>query len=489
MDHVEDHSEAKFHGPIAEWSAGDLVLAIRSESWPRDQERRRGPLTERLRDLIRRGTLPPGARIPATRALAEALAISRGVVVSAYEQLLTEGFLVARQGSGTRVAAGTTDLRDNRDAAVPAPVPSLASPGVPDLGAFPRSRWLAAYRTALAEAPSLDLGYGDAEGHSRLRTELADHLRRTRAAVCTPDSLIAIGGVAQGLALLTDVLLASGRGRVGIEDPCSPGTRNLLVKRGVQLRSVPVDEHGLVVDALAELDLGAVLVSPAHQYPTGTVLTAHRRQELVAFAREHDVLLIEDDYDGMFRYMRDPVGCVQGLAPDVTVLLGSVSKTLSPALRLGWLVAPHSWVQPLTERRKYTDLAGATIEQLALAHMLRSGGYDRHIRRMQRIYHARRKRLVSALRSTAPELAVYGDASGLHLLVALSSPAAETAVIETLTSSRFDVLGLTQCRATSLTEPCWPSANGVVIGFAALREDAIDELVRRLVGTVNSGFC
>jgi len=463
-------------------------------------------LAERIRELVRDGVLGYGAQLPASRALGAALCVSRGVVVSAYEQLLAEGFLAARQGSGTYVAGGTAAGPATR---VPLSLPPPhARPGLPDLGAFPRARWLAAYRAALAEASTADIGYGDPRGHPRLRVELAAHLARTRAAVVEPDNVLAVGGVALALALLADVLIAAGRRRVAVEDPASPGTCELLRRRGVELVPVPVDADGIRPSELAGVDVAAVVLTPAHQYPTGALLSAARRRALIALARERGLLLVEDDYDGSFHYGRNAVGCVQGLAPDVTVLLGSVSKTLAPSLRIGWLIAPPDWVLPLMRRRSVTDLAGPTIDQLAFAHLMESGFYDRHVRRMRRLYLRRRQRLVAAL-TEVPWLAVRGAPSGLHVLAEVPAAAAETAVCAALREAGFDVQGLADCHAAAgggssdpgaapergasggVPGPARPERGGrggVVIGFASLSDAAIDKLGAVIAGLPSTGW-
>jgi GntR family transcriptional regulator / MocR family aminotransferase len=467
--------------PSERWSGEDLALALDP---PTNPPLRRWSywLAERIRVLVRDGVLGYGARLPASRALSVALGVSRGVVVSAYEQLLAEGFLSARQGSGTYVAAAGGSPAVTVPLSLP---PPHARPGLPDLGAFPRARWLTAYRTALTEASTADIGYGDPRGHPRLRAELAAHLVRTRAAAVVPDNVLVVGGVAFALALLADVLVAAGRRRVAVEDPASPGTCDLLRRRGVHLVPIPVDDSGIRPDVLAGADVAAVVLTAAHQYPTGALLSAARRRALITLARKRGLLLVEDDYDGSFHYGRGVVGCLQGLAPDVTVLLGSVSKTLAPSLRIGWMVAPPDWVVPLMQRRSVTDLAGPTLDQLAFAHLLDSGFYDRHVRRMRRLYLRRRQRLIAAI-AEVPWLAVRGAPSGLHVLAETPGTAAEAAVCTALREAGFDVQGLADCHAAAGAragaDPA-PGArsgsnsrSGVVIGFASLSDSAIDKL-------------
>ncbi|MED7828271.1 MocR-like pyridoxine biosynthesis transcription factor PdxR [Streptomyces chiangmaiensis] len=427
-----------------------------------------------LRELIRTGGMPAGTLMPPSRSVADAFGVSRGVVVTAYEQLLAEGFLLARQGSGTWVADSVTGADPTPKPSAPPPV---ARPGLPDLGGFPRTRWLAAYRHALSTMSNADFGYGDPRGHERLRVELAGHLRRTRGAVVDPELMLVVNGVAEGLALLADVVAATERRRIAVEDPASPGARDLMARRGLTVVGVPVDAEGIVADAIPEpAQLGAILLTPAHQYPTGVLLSATRRRALIELARTHDVMLIEDDYDGAFRYDRNPVGCLQGLAPDVTVLLGSVSKTLAPALRLGWLAGPLAWHERLVDRRVITNLAGQAMDQLAFAHLLLTGGYDKHVRQMRHRYRLRRSHLVAELAAARLDVVVRGDASGLHLLAELPPRVDERTVLSSLRLNGFDVQGLSECRLG-----CPPEVpGGLIIGYAALAPTSITRLVSAL---------
>ncbi|MCG8917735.1 PLP-dependent aminotransferase family protein [Actinokineospora sp. PR83] len=463
----KDQSARRFPGPIAPWSAEDLRAAL---GWPFPGGGRLGiRLAGGLRELIRSGELPAGTGLPPSRAMAAALGVSRGVVVTAYDQLLAEGFLDARQGAGTWVGR-VVEPSPGPPSPVPAPV---ARPGLPDLGDFPRNRWLAAYRYALSTASSADLGYGDPRGHATLRTELAGHLARTRGVVVDADNILITNGVAEGLALLSDVLLADGCGVVAVEDPASPGTRDLLVQRGVEVVGVPVDDQGMDISRIRGPErLGAIVLTPAHQYPTGVVLSATRRHALIDLARAHGSVLVEDDYDGAFRFDREPVGCLQGLAPDVTVLLGSVSKTLVPALRLGWLVGPPRLQERLVRRRAVTSLAGQTIDQLALARLLRSGMYDKHVRQMRRNYHSRRQELIRELTYRNPDIVIKGDNSGLHLLIELPLLTDELLVLSVLRRAGFAVQGLSECRLAAADG----GSSGLVIGFASIKAGALAEL-------------
>ncbi len=388
-----------------------------------------GQLTRALRGAVQGGRLVAGARLPASRVLAVELGLSRGVVVEAYAQLVAEGYLVSLRGSGTRVAAGLARPAVPPAYGRPSPPPRYdLRPGTPDLAAFPRAAWSAAVRRSLGAAPHGRLGYGDPAGSAELRAELAGHLGRVRAAAAGPGDVTVVNGVVQGLSLLVRVLTGHGHRRFAVEDPCSPGTLDLLRAHGVDPVGVPVDRDGLDVSALAAGDASVVVVTPAHQYPTGVVMAPGRRAELVAWARETGGLVVEDDYDAEFRYDREPVGCLQGLAPDRVVHLGSLSKSLAPGLRLGWAVLPGWLAADFHRAKRYADLGTGVIEQLAFTELLSGGGYDRHLRTVRARYRRRRDALVDALRVRLPAAEVHGVAAGLHLYLELPPGSREEAV-------------------------------------------------------------
>jgi GntR family transcriptional regulator / MocR family aminotransferase len=436
-----------------------------------------GQVAAELRTAIRSGRLAGGARLPASRDLARDLGMSRGVVVEAYEQLVAEGFLVSRQGSGTRVA----DVRPAAPAgdATPASTapPDLAYDlrvGTPDLSAFPRRAWLAAVRQVMKTAPHQALGYGDPGGVPELRAELAAYLRRVRAADADPEQLVLVGGVAQGLHLIIRTLARAGPIPLAVEDPHSVRTLALLEAAGAVRVPVPVDQEGIDVDALRRTAARAVMVTPAHQYPTGVVLSPRRRAELVAWAAEVDGLVLEDDYDAEFRYDRDPVGCLQALSPQRVVLLGSVSKSLAPGLRLGWLVAPPKLAEAVRVARATSDLGSPVIDQLALAQLIASGAYDRQLRLLRRRYRARRDALTDALARWLPGAVVHGVSAGIQLYVELPPGHDEAAVVEAAAERGVAVEGVAPLRIAGGGPPA------LVLGFARLPEHRLAEAVRLL---------
>ncbi|TDC54959.1 PLP-dependent aminotransferase family protein [Actinomadura sp. KC345] len=442
---------------------------------------------------VRSGRLTAGTRLPSSRDLARDLDVSRGVVVAAYEQLTAEGFLVARRGDGTRVASLARPDEGPPPHGAPSPVPRPAPepalpydlwPGRPDLSAFPRERWLAAARAALRALPHEELTYPDPAGVPALRAELAGYLARVRAARTDPARVVIMNGVAQGLSALLRLLRAEGHAVLAVEDPTHDRQLPMLEDSGLRLARVPVDGEGVDVGALARTGARAVLVTPAHQFPTGVVLCPARRAELIAWARDVDGLILEDDYDAEFRYDREPVGCLQGVEPDRVVLLGSVSKSLAPALRLGWAVAPPAMAGRLREHRENTDLGAPVLDQYALAELVGGGGYDRHLRAMRRRYRSRRDALAEALCHHLPGAVVRGVSAGIHLYVELPDGCDEAEVVARAARAGVSV---------AAAHPMWSPARAgdarpaLVLGYARLPEPRLVEAARLLGQAVTHG--
>ena len=437
-----------------------------------------------LRQAIRDGQLAPGTRLPSSRDLAGQLSVARGTVTAAYGQLVAEGYLTGRRGSGTTVAEslGCT-------AAAPAPDDPPEPrwrfdlrPGLPALSAFPRAEWITASRTALAALPDEALGYPDPAGLAELRTELAGYLGRVRAVTVAADDIVITHGAAEGLFLLGGVLAERGQPDIGMEDPGHPGQQELLRVNGMRPQPVPADCDGIRVDALAATGCRSVVVTAAHQFPLGTSLPPDRRHALLAWARERDGLVIEDDYDAEHRYDRPALRAMQAMDPSRVVYLGSVSKTLAPALRLGWLVLPKSLRADVVARKRLTDLGCSPLPQAAFAWLLRSGGYDRHLRRTRTLYRRRRDALLTALAEQLPDWQPIGIAAGLHVLLRLPDGTDEGAVRQRLAERGLYVTGLSQYSRGNAGAP-YP---GLVLGYAATSADRLREAVAEIAAAVGN---
>ncbi|MFF1276491.1 PLP-dependent aminotransferase family protein [Streptomyces marokkonensis] len=421
---------------------------------------RRG-LTDALREAVRTGRLSPGTRLPSSRTLAADLGIARNTVADAYADLVAEGWLTARQGSGTRVAdravpgppaAPSTPRR------VPGRLPYSLVPGTPDLASFPRAEWLKATRRALATAPHDAFGYGDPRGRPELRVALADYLARVRGVRADPERLVVCAGFSHGLHLLCEILRARGARTLAVESHGLDVHWDLATRAGLRTTPLPFDSSGTRAQDPGDAD--AVLLSPAHQFPLGGALRPERRAAVVDWARRTGGLILEDDYDGEFRYDRQPVGALQDLDPDHVVYLGTASKSLAPGLRLGWMVVPPSLVADVV------DVGGGrpvgVVEQLALAEFLTSGAYDRHVRAARLRYRRRRDALVRALAERAPDVRVTGIAAGLHAVLRLP-PGTEQSVVQAATWQGLAVLGLSRFRHPA-ADPT--PGDALVVGYA-----------------------
>ena len=418
-----------------------------------------------LRDAIRSGRLSPGDALPSSRALAADLGLARSTVAAACDQLASEGYLLTRQGAPTRVATGHwipeppaagQKQRDYRIDLIP---------GEPDASQFPRSAWLRSTRDVLATAPADLFAYGAPSGLAELRTELASYLRRARNLAVNAEAVVVVPGAASGLAQLARALRARGTTTIAVEDPGFPFHHAILRREGLHLAPVPVDNEGLGTDRLAATAATAVLVTPAHQYPLGVVMSRERRASLATWARRRNAWIIEDDYDAEFRYDRHPIGALQGIVADRVVYLGTSSKTLGAGLRIAWLVLPPEIHETMTEQRG-RDSDVSQLTQATLAHFIARGDLDRHIRRMRNRYRARRDALITALHTASGHPDIRGVSAGLHLTVALASKTHEEALVrEALAQHNLALWGLHQHYQTQ------PGAHGLVLGFSHTATD------------------
>ncbi|WP_112248823.1 MocR-like pyridoxine biosynthesis transcription factor PdxR [Kribbella monticola] len=450
-----------------EWSGLSPEVLVRLDR--ESSETLGSQLQNALRGAIREGRLAKGERLPSSRKLAADLGVSRGLVQSTYNQLESEGYLRAFSGSATRVAFSPLQSAvAPHDTVVPAKPTIDFVPGRPDLNSFPARDWLWACGEATRTASARDFGYGDGRGAPTLRTVVASYLQRVRGAFAQPDDLVICSGFTQGAALTLAALRATGVTSVAVEDPGHLEMPLLVRRAGLTPVFVAVDNQGLVVDDLARTGATAVIVTPAHQTPTGVVLTPQRRVDLLRWAEQVGGVVIEDDYDSEFRYDKQPVGALQGLAPDHVVTIGSVSKTLAPALRLGWALAPRHLVSYIVEEKHRSDRGSPTLDQLALARLIESGRFDRHLRRMRTIYASRRAALVDAIAEHAPTLNLTGLSAGFHAVAYLPNGTDENALVTAAAHRSVGLQPLSRYRS-----PAHPGPPGLVFGFGNTNETAI----------------
>ncbi|MFF5219320.1 PLP-dependent aminotransferase family protein [Micromonospora sp. NPDC000442] len=451
-------------------------------------------LTDRLRRAIADGVVPVGSRLPATRTLAADLGVSRGVVVEAYQRLMEDGHVAGRGRAGTVVVAsaltatspaaepagGTSPARMADPAAVFRAAPDTdifdtvrtipahidLTPGVPDLAAFPRQDWLRAEKAVLGRLVAADLGYGDPCGTPALRRAVAGWLARSRGIGVDPAEVIITTGVSQALGLLAQALRDDGVTTVGVEDPGSLGVRQHLDNWRMTTVPIRVDAAGVRVDELTASGVPAVMLTPAHQFPTGAVLDGERRRQLADWTRTGG-LVIEDDYDAEHRYDRPPVPALRATLSEQVCYAGSVSKLLAPALRIGWLLVPRRYRDAVVAAKRNADLGNAVLPQLVLAELLTSGALERQLRLLRRRHVRRRDAMTAALARHLPGATVHGAAAGLHLTVTLDSDVVDT-----------ELAAAALARGVKVQPLSWhclrPYRPGLVLGYAANTASAID---------------
>jgi GntR family transcriptional regulator / MocR family aminotransferase len=451
-----------------------------ASSWalePRPGETLRACLERTLRDAIREGSLRAGVELPASRRLASQLGVSRGVASDAYAELEAQGYLQITSRRPPVVAAVPAARGRVAEAhEAPAPQPRFdLTPTTPDVTLFPRRQWSAALTTGVRDAPATALDYGDPRGSLVLRELLADELGRTRGVICEPDQIVVVQGTTQGIDLVLRVLRDTGASRVAVEDPSLDRQHRQIAGLGLELVGQPVDHDGLII---AGLDADAAIVSPAHQFPTGAVLSGARRRELLAWSRDSGALIVEDDYDAEFRYDREPVRALQGLDPDRVIYAGTTSKTLAPALRIGWLVVPAAMVEPVSAVKVLLDDLSPTLEQLALAHLIERGHYQRHIRRTRGIYRARRDRLAGALAEHFPGRAVFGAAAGLSVVLDLPGQTDDREIERIASRAGVRVEALSRYAIQDR------GSRGLVIGYGRVHESAIGPAIAALADAI-----
>lgn len=448
------------------------------------------PIIRQVYDQIRlsivRGDLRAGEQLPSTRELARDLHVSRIVLVEVYDQLLAEGYIESRQGSGTYVAEGAylEEVPGERFSFVHTPVDTGKEntsiidfrSGLPALDLFPRKLWGQLVSRVCAEASPPVFGYDHPEGNVDLRLALARYLAKTRRVRCHPDQLVITSGAAQAFSLVARLLLAPGD-EVITEDPVTYDVQRIFSATGAELFPIPVDEDGMQTDLLPREKYPAfVFVTPSHQFPLGGLLPIQRRIQLIQFARATGCYVVEDDYDSEFRYSGTPVSSLQELEPERVIYVGTLSKILSPALRLGYIVLPPLLIERCRQLKRLTDLHSPLLEQLALAHFIEEGHLERHILKMKKVYRKRREALLAALEIHFPrQIQIHGDASGLHLVAGFGG---RTLTEQTFADWEKAGVCVYPVEQHAIRKGCHQSK--VIIGYGNLTQEEIEEGVRRI---------
>ena len=444
----------------------------------------RDSVMDAIRDAIRAGRLVPGTRLPSSRALAADLGVARNTVARAYAELIAEGWLTSQHGSSTtvsqRAAAVLRSVAAPPKQQAPRRLDHDLRPGHPDLSSFPRTEWSRAVKRALNAAPSEAFDYADPHGRPELRVALAQYLARTRGVRARPCNIIVCSGAAEGLSLVAGALADAGVAAVAVEAFGLSSQRSSLTKAGLRCPPIEVDSCGADVMALEDMpEVGGVLLTPSHQFPLGVSLHSDRRAAVIDWARRTGGVIIEDDYDGEFRYDRGPVGALHGVDPEHVIYMGTASKSLAPGLRLGWLVLPERLVEAVARQKGETEETSGFVDQLTMADFIVSGSYDRHIRTMRAQYHRRREQLVTAVARSSPKTAVVGMSAGLQVMLELAG-GGESALSRQRAWRRLGVQGLDHYRHPEIGS----ERDGLVVGFAAPAPSAwsaaLDALARLL---------
>jgi GntR family transcriptional regulator/MocR family aminotransferase len=444
-----------------------------------DRSRRPGlrvQMEQGLREAIRSGRLVSGTLLPSSRALADDLGVSRGLVVTVYEQLTAEGYLVSRPGSGTVVSADVSQrCRLRIDLPTAAKAPYSFTPAHPDLSLFPRRAWARAFRSVWNTLPDEALGYGNPLGLPALREALADYLGRVRGLACEPGQVVVCGGFRHGFGLVAQALALLGHDSVALEDPGDMDLVPVIERWSLKAVPVAIDDEGLQVDRLEASGSRAVVVTPASQFPVGVVLSPTRRRMLCDWARRRDGYVLEDDCEGEFRHDRQPIGALQGVAPDRVVYFGTTWQSLAPGLRVAWVVIPQELTELLASPRVTPAATVSTVLQATFAEFLVRGDLDRHLRKVRKAYAHRREALLAALDRWLPEARTTGVAGGLHVPVVLPHGHDTGQVAADAAALGVDVRTLASFRSDGS-----PSPPGLVLGFARLTPSQIDEGIERL---------
>jgi GntR family transcriptional regulator / MocR family aminotransferase len=450
------------------------------------------PLTQQIYDQIRtkilRRELSPGERLPSTRRCAQELQVSRNVVIYAYEQLLAEGYLEGRVGSGTYVADDialeayqeyTPVTNARRISAAPAPAAANSidfQTGIPDLSQFPRKIWAKLLRDACLDAPATIFNYPPVEGLAELRQTLVTWLLTTKGIRCHADQILIVSGSAQGLALLFQLVATPARHFL-IEDPVYAWIQHLLNALQYTFDPVPVDDKGMqTVNLAAAPALSGIIVTPSHQFPLGCVLPIQRRVRLIEYARAHQTLIIENDYDSEFRYVGAPISSLHALAPEEVLHVGTFSESLYPSVRLGYMVVPERFIAPCRRLKAALGLSTSALRQLALAAFIAQGHFERHLHKMKKLYREKRQTLITHLRQVFGEtVTITGDSTGLYVVAEFTAQEFTPALLEELVAAEVRV---SPVEAHAIVKG--RHRNKIILGYGNLSLTAIATGVARL---------
>lgn len=399
-----------------------------------------------IKNGILTGKIKSGTKLPSSRELSSELHVARNVVVDCYEQLIAEGYAYTKNGSGTYISDGVVLPRKDKETAViktevVSPKPEIKvsfRTGIPDLSLIPINKWAQLYhKSAIGISPS-EMDYQDPMGNEVLRATLARYLNRVRGTDANPQNIIITNGAAQSFNLICKLL--STKDYALVENPLSHGLLHTLESNNVKLSAIRLDSDGMVTKELPKSAPKLIFTTPSHQFPMGSILTASRRIELINYVASNDAYIVEDDYDSEFRFDGNPIESMQNLAPERVIYVGTFSKTLMPALRIGYMVLPDKLTRQLREAKYVADIHSPVLEQLTLSSFIESGSFERHLRNMQKLYHRKRDLLIKTLKKYfGDSVEIFGAAAGLHFVAAFSGVKFDATLLEKIRDGGIEI--------------------------------------------------
>ena len=441
-----------------------------------------------IRNYILNGILKENEKLPSTRELAKDINVSRNVVIEAYEQLAAEGYLYTKKAVGTFVSAGIIlETKTNESYIHEKSITEKVKrdnfisfrTGIPDLKLIPTKKWGQTYKNIVSSLSSDYMDYQDSRGSYELRYQLTNYLRRVRGVVTTPDNIIITNGAAQAFSMLSQLV---GEDEYAlVENPISYGISNTLNKKKVKIKTIPLDEFGIVTSKLPHLPPKLIFTTPSHQFPTGVILPIKRRIEIIKYARLNNVFIIEDDYDSEFRFKEKPIQSMQALDPDHVVYVGTFSKTFMPSLRMGYMVLPDCLYDYVKNAKYIDDIHSAIFEQLTMAKFIEDGFLDRHIKKMKSIYFKKRNKLIKALKETFKDrVSISGSEAGLHLIASFKDIYFDDLLMNKIKEDNIEITPMIKHYIKSNSDDESNYNNSLIFGYGNTNMESIEEGVKRL---------
>lgn len=438
-----------------------------------------------IKESVLCGTVHPGEKLPSSRELSNYLNVARNIVVESYEQLIAEGYVYSKSGSGTyisegvqfqRVKIGNIQKQKNDKKYQSTNIISFRT-GIPDLGEIPIKKWAQMYHNIALDIKSFQMDYQNSFGDYELRTQISLYLNRARGACTYPENILITNGAAQSFSLLCQLVPSDCYALV--ENPLSYGILHTLESNHVQIRPMRLDEHGMVTSELPDNPPRLIFTTPSHQFPTGVILPAGRRIEMIRYAEKHNTYIVEDDYDSEFRFDGNPIQSMQYLDPERVIYVGTFSKTLMPALRIGYMVLPNSLCKQMKDAKFVADLHSPTLEQLTLAKFIENGIFEYHIRKMRKLYLKKRNHLICCLNRTfGNHVTISGAEAGLHFVVSFDNTCFDNTLMHKIENKGIQITAINKHYLS--TELCTPYDHSLIFGYGNTKIQEMEKGIKIL---------